>query len=238
MNRSGMMRDSLLWLADQGVEGHIFISLGSLRLAAPSLWRNSIKIVVDCGLSPAALEFLMPLRREQVHVIPVSSVSNEPPDTRAGIVAMRTRIHVSSFLERLQRAGDVPRATLCLVCDADTVFLREFVIPEPRVVSDLSVMPEWDNRDGVERPLLLLRQSTFTLPLTEVHVSELSAALEIQENTLRNLPTYNTGVFSFALGTQFVDAWRREYDRINTIRNAAGQLLFSPYEIGRASRRE
>lgn len=224
------MRDTLLWLVDSGAEGHLAVSIGSLRLAARALWRSIAKVVVDCGLSRPMLAFLTTAASEGVYVIPISSISDELRGaTRPGILPMRTRIRTPWFLEQLCGAGTLPPSRVCLVCDSDTVFLREFRLLRPSPNSDLLVMQEWDNQNGVEKPMLLMRQSTFAIPLAEVPLAKMSEALDLPEGTLRDMPTYNTGVFAFAVGARFTDAWNHEYEQIISLRDDAGRMVFSSF---------
>lgn len=226
------MRDVILWLADRGVEGHLAVSIGSLRNSAPVLWKTAAKVVIDCGLSDAMRRFLASKGREGVHVFCAAGPSGcvaraEPP----GILAMRSRIRAPLLLERLREEGKLASWRICLVCDADTVFLRDFALPDPTVEADtdLLVMAEWDTTAGVEEPLLFLRQSTFALPTGEVEVARLSEAIDIPERVLVSMPTYNTGVLAFAAGACFVGNWNREYETLISVTDEAGRGVFSRF---------
>ncbi|MEO8383454.1 MAG: hypothetical protein ABI779_27605 [Acidobacteriota bacterium] len=223
-------RDTILWFVDSGAEGHLAVSLGSLRLAAPSVWRSTTKVVIDCGLSSDMLAFLSAAASEGVHVVPAFKIWDEPWDpTSLGILPMRMRIHAPRLLSRRLAGSFLPPASAYLVCDADTVFWHEFKIPTPGADSDLLIMQEWDNKTGVDVPMLLVRQSTFALPLEEVHLETISRALGLPEDTLRTLPTYNTGVFTFVAGAGFTDAWHHDYQTIIALRDHAGRRVFSPF---------
>lgn len=225
-----LTKDTILWFVDSGAEGHLAVSLGSLRLVAPSVWRNATKMVIDCGLSSDMFAFLSAAASEGVHVVPASDIWDEPWDrTSLGILPMRMRIHAPRLLGRRLAATFLPPASACLVCDADTVFWREFRIPMPSADSDLLIMQEWDNKTGADVPMLLLRQSTFGMPLKELHLEMISMALELPLETLRTMPTYNTGVIIFAAEAGFTDAWNHEYETLIALRDHAGRRVFSPF---------
>lgn len=224
------MRDTILWLADSGAEGHLAVSIASLRRNAPNLWADSSKVIVDVGLSSTMLDFLANARSENVHVVPLAAIgvaatSSEPP----GYLAMRTRIGVSVFLEGLADSGALPRTEHSLVCDADTVFSSEFSCPMPGPAADLMIMQEWDTHSGHERPMLLVRPSNFSQPLAEISLADIARDLDVPEDALRSMPTYNTGVFVFRVGRQFADAWLCEYERLIGIVDGRGRPVFSMY---------
>ncbi len=222
----------VLWLLDVGSEAFLAVSLGSLRLNAAATWRNTVKVVIDCGLSNEMRSFLHSAAADQVRVFPLDFLESSLDITGhgRGIVPMQARMRAPHLLSRLERRGDLPSFDACLVCDTDTVFLRDFSCPRPPRDTDVLIMQEWDVRDGVEQPLVLLRQSTFRRPLTQVPVSMLTTALGIPSNTLATLPTYNTGVLAFGSeGSRFVDAWLAEYDRLIGVTDEAGDPIVAPY---------
>lgn len=222
----------ILWLADSGAQGHLLISIGTLRLAAPIFWRTTSKVVVDCGLTPEAREFLLTLGAEGLYVFPLDTIGlqQSEDDTFApGIIAMRARIEASLFVAELCARGGLPYSDHCLVCDADTVFLREFECPRPALGTDLIIMQEWDNRTGVDEPMLLMRRSTFAVPLDQVLMASLSRSIELPDRVLLSMPTYNTGVFGFNIGSSFSAPWREEYHRLLSQHDELGRRIFSLY---------
>ncbi len=225
---------AIVWLLDSGVEPFFAVSLGTLRLNSPSVWHDSVKVIFDCGLSQKCRSFLASVSSEGVRVFRLSDV--EPSLLHAdyyqkpGLLPMRARILVARLLERLRSRGDLPRIDVCLVCDCDTAFLREFGVPVIPGGSDILVMKEWDIRAGVERPLLFLRQSTFDRPLGEVPLDLLSTSLGIPASALVELPTYNTGVVVICpANCGFVDAWLAEYEQLLAIRDTVGRKVFAVY---------
>jgi hypothetical protein len=220
----------ILWLADSGAEGHLLVSIGTLRLAAPKLWNSTPKVVVDCGLSTEARSFLERREAEDLHVIPVAATGTTTQGQDApGIMAMRTRIETSRFVTEWRARSLVPSSDTCLVCDSDTVFMRDFECPQPDIGAHLMIMREWDNRTGVDEPMRLMRRSTFAVPLEHVDAGAVSRSLELPASTLATMPTYNTGVFVFRIGVQFSAHWRAEYERVIAQRDERARPVFSLY---------
>jgi hypothetical protein len=224
----------ITWLLDKGVEKLFAVSLGSLREKGRYFWGNNIKLVLDLGLSEPMYEFLMKLEDEGVfvHRLPLpDNITVVGGDNLNGIGVMRRRIELPNILPQILETLAI-NVDEFIVCDSDTIFLQSPEgFPFPSANSQISIMKEWDLVGCKEMPMLLYRPSSFRggkLP-DDKSLDLICSRLDLNEEELRQLPTYNTGVIGFLSKASFTLAWQEEYDLIKSIFDEDGHPIFSPY---------
>ena len=225
----------IVWMADAGAEVMLLVSINSLRRNARAFWGSAVKLVLDFGLTSPVAAFLGTLVTEHLYCAPVPL---PPPhsvaggDPHGGIGVMRRRVEVMTLAPAVCSSVGVQPSGY-IVCDADTVFLRpldDFVFPSH--TDQITIMREWDLRNGREEPMLMCRRSSFTEPYPlDVAIARAAAHLDIDEQDLRAIPTFNTGVVGFAAGTDLSGVWSECYDDLRSVLHDDGAPVFSPYAI-------
>jgi hypothetical protein len=223
----------IVWLLDSGVERFFATSLGSLRENGRSFWDNNIKLVLDFGLSEQMVSFLSSLKNEGVHIqtLPLPNDSDVVGgNAQGGVGVMRRRVEVTDLIPGFIRNVNL-NVDSFIVCDTDTVFFNppdDF--PLPTESAQISIMKEWDNIGGSEIDMRLYRPSSFSQNVVpEKHLPTISSKLGLAEDELRELATYNTGVFGFREGSDFTNQWETEYALLKSLLDDEGRSIFSPY---------
>ena len=157
--------DCVVWMLDSGAERWLAISLGSLRLCAPTYWDKNLKLIIDFGIRGEFADWLRRLETQGVLLWQCSYPSGMEVvggDPRNGPGVMRRRVNVTDLV-RTATEGCQRSIKSFLVCDCDTVFLASpDDFPYPPDVDHVSVMKEWDSNGSQDFSMSLCRSSTFS----------------------------------------------------------------------------
>lgn len=218
-------------MVDSGVEDMFAVSLASLRINAPEYWSAHPKLIFDFGFSPKITRWLQSLEGEKVYVRRLSLPECHfvaGTTVLGGIGVMYRRMEIMSLAPSLVASWNLPVESF-IVCDADTVFLTT---PEEFPIFDktISIMKEWDIVGGQSCSLRLCRPSSFRASSRQDDdIATIAEQLSISESTLREIPTFNSGVIGFRAGTNFTNQWRIEYDALARVVDSHSEPIFSPY---------
>jgi hypothetical protein len=206
------------------------VSLSSLRYNALNYWNSQPKLVLDFGLGTTLIQWLETLADEQVYVcrVPASGIDCVSGGFDNGIAVMSRRTEITSLAPAL--AGNLNLdIDAFIVCDADTVFLRD---PTGFPIRDgaISAIEEWNVVDGREYAMRLCRPSSFNKrQISDGVLSYVASQLAISADALQSVQTYNSGVVGFRSGTDISRQWRAEYEMITQAVDLEGMPVFSSY---------
>jgi len=222
-----MSKNVIVWFLDAGVESLLAVSIGSLRMNAPLFWSQSLKVIIDCGLSDLFCLFLRRLKPEGVSVVLAPLLVGEK-DPAPGIAAMYQRINVSTLVTSLP---DIESGDCILSCDPDTVFLRELdQFPFPSPGTDITIMPGYSISKGHEIPTPWLRQATLVHPdLGDADLAHVARQLRLSAEELQSITSYNAGIFGFYAGQDFSGPWCDAYRAIRETTDIKGRPVFTAF---------
>ncbi|MCB8924049.1 MAG: hypothetical protein H6652_00320 [Ardenticatenaceae bacterium] len=231
-NKRILSKKVIIWFLDAGVESLLAVSLGSLRLNAPMFWSQSLKVIIDCGLSRPFRFFLRRLEPEGVCVVLAPQqlapqlVEEKAPSP--GIAAMYQRINVSTLVTSLL---DIGAGDHIISCDPDTVFLKEVDrFPFPSSGTDMTIMPGYSISRGREVPTPWLRQATLMYPdLDDADLVYVGRQLRLSAEELQSITSYNAGIFGFCAGQDFSGPWRDAYRAIRKTTDIKGRSVFRAF---------
>ena len=218
-----------IWILDAGREAFLAVSLGSLRLNAPSFWSQYPKVILDCGLSDPFRAWLMDLEPEGVHVVPAPHPrrgEHEP----AGIGPMRQRVNLSAIATAMPEIEPEDRV---LSSDPDTVFLGEpdgFPFPDGEI--DIAVMPGHSIYAGREVETQWLSPATLAHPgLGHADLGHIAGQLGMSISEMRSVKSYNTGVFGFRAARVLNGPWAEAYNALREMVDLRGRPVFVPFMV-------
>lgn len=221
------------WMLDAGVERFFAVSLSSLRRAGRSFWDNNAKVIIDFGLTEPMAAFLDTLAAEGVFVHRFALPEDDAVvggNAANGVGVMRRRVEIARLLPAITSSLGLTVDGF-IVCDCDTVFLAgPDTFPIPTEPGSVSILREWDIKNGVEVPLLLSRRSCFNKDaVLKGSLDGVCSRLGLTGEDLQRVVTYNTGVIGFAPDATFHTAWEAEYESLRVILDEQGSPVFSAY---------
>lgn len=230
-------RKAVVWLFDHGSEGFFAPCLYSLAKNCPSFWNESLKVVVDCGVSQRFREWLSSqnhfLNIVRPHLPKFGEVLGGESVPAARV--MRLRIELSRILADAAGQGAIPYFSEFLQCDPDILFLGDpaGVFEMPWEGEDIRCVQEWDWHGPLENNrqqlMPLFRDSTFRSGVRHDDRAAIARSIDIEEAELTCITTVNSGVWAARTESELPEKWLKSYQSLKAADACFPGGMFSPY---------
>ena len=161
---------AVVWIFDSGSEDKFPVSFCSLKINSKELWNESIKIIIDVGISSDMRNWIKKFEKENVYIINIDLPSKDEAIGRKNRPAqiMLARLMLSKIIKQLYLQKEIPFIETFLYVDTDTAFFNSplEIIKMEWIGEHLRAVKEWDwigdPKLNIQNSMKLCRISNFS----------------------------------------------------------------------------